>query len=56
MRLLKREHIAAIIAARSVTPHAANNLLKTLHTLFEHAIAINMIASNPAADVKKFRI
>jgi integrase len=55
-RLLKREHIAAIIAARSVTPHAANNLLKTLHTLFEHAIAINMIASNPAADVRKFRI
>ena len=55
MRLLKREHIAAIIAARAETPHAANNLLKTLHTLFEHAIAVNMIASNPAADVKKFR-
>jgi integrase len=55
VRLLKREHIAAIIAARAETPHAANNLLKTLHTLFEHAIAINMIASNPAADVKKFR-
>ena len=51
-----REHIAAIIAARSVTPHAANNLLKTLHTLFEHAIAINMITSNPATDVRKFRI
>jgi site-specific recombinase XerD len=56
LRLLKREHIAAIIAARSVTPHAANNLLKTLHTLFEHAIAINMITSNPAADVRRFRI
>jgi integrase len=56
VRLLKREHIAAIISARSATPHAANNLLKTLHTLFEHAIAINMIASNPATDVKKFRI
>jgi integrase len=54
VRLLKREHIAAIIAARSKTPHAANNLLKTLHTVFEHAIAINMITSNPAADVKKF--
>jgi integrase len=37
------------------TPHAANNLLKTLHTLFEHAIAINMITVNPASDVKKFR-
>jgi integrase len=55
VRLLKREHIAAIIAARAQTPHAANNLLKTLHTLFEHAVAINMITTNPAADVKKFR-
>jgi integrase len=27
-----------------------------LHTLFEHAIAINMITSNPAADIKKFKI
>jgi integrase len=56
VRLLKREHIAAIISARLATPHAANNLLKTLHTLFEHAIAINMITSNPATDVRKFRI
>ena len=55
VRLLKREHIAAIIAAKWKTPHAANNLLKTLHTLFEHAIAINMITNNPAADIKKFR-
>jgi hypothetical protein len=56
VRLLKREHIAAIISARLATPHAANNLLKTLHTLFEHAIAINVITSNPATDVRKFRI
>jgi integrase len=56
LRLLKREHIAAIIVARSKTPHAANNLLKTLHTLFEHAIAINMLTNNPAAGVKKLKI
>jgi integrase len=56
VRLLKRHHIAAMIAARADTPNAANNLLKTLHTLFEHAIAINMIAGNPAAEVKKFKI
>jgi integrase len=55
LRLLKREHITAMIAVRLNTPHAANNLLKTLHTLFEHAIAINMLATNPAADVKKFK-
>jgi integrase len=55
LRLLKREHILAIIAARSETPHAANNLLKTLHTLFEHAIAVNLMTSNPAAEVRKFK-
>jgi integrase len=56
VRLLRREHIAAIISARSNTPSAANNLLKTLHTLFEHGIAINTITSNPATSVKKFKI
>ena len=56
VRLLKREHTAAIISARSNTPSAANNLLKTLHTLFEHAITINMITSNPATGVRKFKI
>jgi hypothetical protein len=41
VRLLKREHIETIIAARWKTPHAGNNLLKALRTLCEHAIAIN---------------
>jgi integrase len=54
-RLLKREHVAAIIAKKADTPHAANNLLKVLHMLFAHAIDINMLASNPAAEVRKFR-
>jgi integrase len=56
VRLLRHEHVAAIIAARAKKPNAANNLLKTLHTLFEHAIAVNMITTNPASDVKKFKI
>ncbi len=54
-RMLKREHVEAIIAAKAKTPEAANNLLKVLRTLFDHAIAITMITSNPAADVAKFR-
>jgi integrase len=54
-RLLKREHVAAMIAAKSKTPHAANNLLKILHMLFEHAIDTNMATSNPTVNVRKFR-
>jgi hypothetical protein len=48
-----RKHIAAIISARSNTPSAASNPLKTLHTLFEHGIAINAITSNPATGVEE---
>jgi integrase len=55
VRLIKREHVEAIITAEAKTPEAANNLLKILRMLFDHAVAINMIASNPAADVEKFR-
>jgi integrase len=57
VRLLRRQHVAAIIAAKSKTPQSANTLLKILHMLFAHAIEINMgLTSNPAADVKKFKI
>ena len=55
VRLFKREHVAAIIAAKANTPEAANNLLKVLRHLLDHAMAINMIDSNPAAEVVKFR-
>ena len=52
--LLKREHIAAMLAARAATPEAANNLLKVLRSMLEHAVDIGMLADNPAARVKKF--
>jgi integrase len=55
VRLIRREHIVAIINSKAATPQAANNLLKVLHMLFDHAIAINMIGSNPASGVKKFK-
>jgi hypothetical protein len=55
VRLLKREHIEAIIAAKAKTPEAANNLLKILRVLFDHAIAINVITTNPATNVGKFK-
>jgi integrase len=53
---LERRHIEDIIAAMAETPHAANNLLKVLRHVLEHAIDINMVEANPALKVKKFKI
>jgi integrase len=51
---LGRMHIKQLIAAKSDTPHAANNLLKILRVLLAHAVDIDMIASNPAIDVERY--
>ena len=53
---LERRHIEDMIAAMAETPHAANNLLKVLRHLLDHAIDINLIEANPALKVKKFKI
>jgi integrase len=52
---LEHSHVAGIIVAKGNTPEAANNLLKVLRHLLDHAVATGMIRSNPAAGVKKFR-
>jgi integrase len=52
---LERRHIDDMIAALAKTPHAANNLLKVLRHLLEHAVDINLIKANPALKVKKFK-
>jgi hypothetical protein len=54
VKKLQRAHIKEIISARSETPAAANNLLKVLKLLLNHAISIDMIAVNPATGVKKY--
>jgi hypothetical protein len=43
---LERRHVEDIIAAMVETPHAANNLLKVLRHLLDHAIDINLIEAN----------
>ena len=48
-------HIKAIIGAKADTPEAANNLLKVLRVILGYAVSVGMIASNPAAGVKKYR-
>jgi integrase len=52
---LSRRHVADIIGAKADTPEAANNLLKVLRVLLAYAVDQNMIESNPAAGVKKYR-
>jgi integrase len=52
---LGRAHLKDIIGAKSDTPHAANNLLKVIRVLLGHAISIDMIDSNPAIGVGKYK-
>ncbi len=52
---LGRVHLTHIIGAKAKTPHAANNLLKILRVLLGYAVSIDMIDSNPAVGVKKFK-
>jgi hypothetical protein len=50
------EAIAAIIAAKANTPNAANNLRKVLRMLFAHAIALNMMKTNPVLGTKRLKV
>jgi hypothetical protein len=52
---LRRTHIKEIIGAKAETPEAANNLLKVLHVLLDYAVDQEMIDSNPATGVKRYR-
>jgi integrase len=52
---LGRAHIKDIIGAKAETPEAANNLLKVLRVLLDYAVSIEMIASNPAIGVKRYK-
>jgi integrase len=52
---LGRAHIKDVIGAKANTPEAANNLLKVLKVLLNYAVSIEMIASNPAIGVKRYR-
>jgi hypothetical protein len=61
VNLIKRVHLKEIIGAKAEdkqgkkTPHAANNLLKVLRLLLGYAVSIDMIDSNPALAVGKFK-
>jgi integrase len=52
---LTRAHVKDIIGAKADTPESANNLLKALRVLLDYAVSIDMIASNPAVGVKRYK-
>lgn len=56
VRLMQRRHVQDILAKRSETPSAANNLRKRLITLLDHAVALDWRADNPARATKPYRI
>ncbi len=53
---LGRKHVMAILGEKADTPAAANNLRKRLAQLLDHAIALEWITTNPARQVKPYRI
>jgi integrase len=52
---LRRVHVQEIIGGKAATREAANSLLKALHVLFGHAMSLDLIASNPATGIKRFK-
>jgi integrase len=52
---LQKRHIKDIIGAKAETPEAANNLLKTLRLLLNYAVSLDMIPTNPAVGVQRYK-
>ena len=52
---LQRAHVRDIIGAKAKTPEAANHLLKVLRIMLGYAVDMEMINSNPAIGVKKYK-
>jgi integrase len=53
---LRREHIAQIHAAKAKdTPEAANNLVKILRVVLAYGVTLNMLSSNPAIGIKRYK-
>jgi integrase len=52
---LERGHVKDIIGAKADTPESANNLLKALRVLLNHAVESGMIQNNPAIGVRRYK-
>lgn len=53
---IRRRHILKVMADKSETPAAANNLLRMLRLLLAHAVDLEWIESNPAIGIKRYRV
>ena len=52
---LTRNVLTALMGSRASTPMAANNLMRVIRYLLDHAVALDMIAANPAIGIRKYR-
>lgn len=50
---MERRHVQSIVAAKTATPSAANNLLRMIHLLMRHAIELGWRGDDPTRDVRK---
>jgi integrase len=55
VRGLTRGVLVAMMGKLSNTPAAANNLIKIIGYLLDHAVALDMIAANPSRNVRRYR-
>ncbi len=52
----ERRHAMEALAEKADTPGAANNLRKRLIQIFDHAVALDWIKSNPARQTKPYKL
>ncbi|TMV60316.1 hypothetical protein FGG78_35555 [Thioclava sp. BHET1] len=56
VREMEREHVQKIVAKRAATPSAANNLLRMIHLLMQHAVDIRLRPNDPTVGVRKIKV
>lgn len=52
---LRRDHVRKIVGKKSDTPAAANNLLRMIRMLWQHALDMGMAKEDPTAGLKPIR-
>lgn len=52
---LRRDHVRKIVGAKSDTPAAANNLLRMIRMLMQHAMDMGMIREDPTAGIRAMK-
>jgi len=53
---MQRRHILEMMADKAGTPCAANELLRILRLLMDHAVVLEMRPDNPTTGVKRFKV